>query len=135
MDLNTSLERILQSGDKFGHLFYRMFFERYPEAKAYFDGSDMQRQSLMLTVSLKLMGEYHAKGYAAIEHYLQHLGTRHSDRGIPREIYSKWCDALLAALAEFHGGEWSDGLADEWRESVDRMSAVMFAGYERRVGL
>jgi len=134
MNLNTSLDRILQSDDKFGDLFYDIFFERYPEAKQYFDGTNMQRQSLVLTMSLKLMGEYHAKGYTAIEHYLQHLGTHHSDRGVPREIYPKWCDALLAALDQFHGDDWDDALAEEWRHAVDATSKAMFDGYDRRVG-
>jgi len=135
MDLNTSLERILQSGDKFGDLFYAVFFERNPEAKQYFDGADMQRQSVMLTMSLKLMGEYYSNGYAAVESYLKHLGTFHSDRGVPREIYDKWTEALRETLSQFHGDDWNDDLAEDWRNSMDATTKAMFGGYERRVGL
>jgi hemoglobin-like flavoprotein len=135
MDLDMSLEQILRSGDQFGNLFYEIFFEQHPEAKRYFDGIDMKRQGLMLTMALKLMGEYHAKGYAAINHYLEHLGTRHSDRGVPTEVYTDWADSLLATLERFHGKEWNGDLAEEWRDAVSATSEVMFKGYDKRVGL
>lgn len=135
MDLDMSLEKILHSDERFGDLFYKIFFERHPEAKQYFDGIDMKRQSLMLTMALKLMGEYHAKGYAAINHYLEHLGTRHSDRGVPQEVYTDWSDSLLATLSEFHGEDWTDALAEQWRDAVAATSKVMFNGYDKRVGL
>jgi hemoglobin-like flavoprotein len=135
MDLHMSLEKILHSGDQFGDLFYEIFFESHPEAKKYFDGIDMKRQSLMLTMALKLMGEYHAKGYAAINQYLEHLGTRHSDRGVPQEVYTDWSDSLLTALSRFHGKDWNETLAEEWRDAVVATSKVMFNGYDKRVGL
>ena len=135
MHLEASLKKIMESEDRFGDLFYKIFFERYPETRQYFEDADMQRQSLMLTMSIRLMGEYHAKGYPAIKQYLKHLGTRHSDRGVPRDVYPQWCDALLAALDQFHGNDWNDELADEWREAVDATSKVMFDGYDRRTGL
>lgn len=133
MNLDASLEMILQSEDQFGELFYDVLFKQCPEARQYFDETDMKRQSLMLTMSLKLMGEYHANGYSAIRHYLEHLGTRHSDRGVPRELYNSWIDALIVALTQFHGDDWNDALALEWRKALSAVTDVMFDGYHRRV--
>jgi hemoglobin-like flavoprotein len=135
MTLSSSLEKILQSGDTFGDLFYKIFFERTPEAKQYFEGVDMKRQSLTLTMALKLMGEYQAKGYPAIRQYLESIGTRHKDRGVPRETYAAWSDALLTALARFHGDDWDDALAGQWSDAIDATTMVMFDGYDHRAGI
>jgi hemoglobin-like flavoprotein len=132
MNLEASLEQILESNHQFGEMFYDIFFEEYPEAKDYFEGTNMRGQAMMLSVALRLMGDYHARGFAAIEHYLQVLGTRHSDRRIPREMYPKWRDALLATLAHFHDSDWNDTLAAEWRDAIDAVSEVMFKGYDER---
>lgn len=133
MDINSSLEKILESGDRFGSLFYRVFFDGNPNAKKYFKSTDMARQSLVLTMSLKLIGEYHAKGYPAIRHYLQHVGTRHSDIGVPRDMYPVWSDALLTSLKQFHGKDWNDALAKDWKDAVSGAAKAMFDGYDRRV--
>lgn len=135
MNLEASLKKVMESEDQFGDLFYQTFFERYPEARQYFDGVDMERQALVLTMSIKLMGDYHAKGYPAIRQYLKYIGTRHSTRGVPRSVYGQWCDALLAALSQFHGNDWSDALAENWREVVEATSKVMFDGYDQRTGI
>ena len=135
MNLITSLEKTLQSGEQFGSLFYEIFFDRYPDVKQYFDDTNMQRQSVVLTMSLKLVGEYHVNGYAAIKLYLQHVGTDHNNRGVPREAYPQFSDALLIALERFHGDDWNDALATEWRDAMDVACKAMFDGYDRHVGL
>lgn len=135
MDLETSVEKILQSDHRFGKRFYEVFFEQHPDARQYFQGTNMKAQALMLSVSLRLIGDYHRKGFSAIEHYLQLLGTRHNDRSVPREMYPKWRDSLLVTLEKFHGKDWDDTLADEWRSAIDGISVVMFGGYDKRTGV
>lgn len=134
MDLNASLEQILNSGNAFGKRFYEILFDRYPESKQYFNGVDMKRQELVLTMALKLIEQYYTEGYPSIEQYLQHMGTRHSDVGVPRDFYPKWRDAMLHTLEQFHGDEWSESLSDDWSEAIDRASEVMFHGYDQRKG-
>jgi hemoglobin-like flavoprotein len=135
MNLEASLEKILESDHQFGELFYDVFFEQSPDAKQYFQGTNMKGQALMLSISLRLMGDYHKRGFSAIEHYLQMLGTRHADRKVPREMYPKWRDSLLATLEKFHGNDWDAALAEEWRAAIDAISVVMFKGYDQRTGV
>jgi hemoglobin-like flavoprotein len=135
MNLEGSLEKILRSDHEFGDMFYETFFEQHPDAKQYFLGTDMKAQSLMMSVSLRLIGDFYKRGFSAIEQYLQLLGTRHSDHRVPRDMYPKWRDSLLASLESFHGSDWNDTLADEWREAVDAISVVMFKGYDKRTGV
>ena len=135
MNFETSLEKILQSDAGFGDLFYEVFFGRNPDAKPYFKDTNMNAQALMLAVALKLAGEYRGGGSSAIEHYIRTLGTRHSDHRVPREMYPQWRDALLIALEKFHKSDWNEALADEWRNTIDAISVVMFQGYFKRTGL
>ena len=135
MNLETSLEKILESDHKFGDMFYDVFFKQYSAAKDFFEGADMRSQALMLSVSLRLVGDYHKRGSAAIGHYLQMLGTSHADRRVPQEMYPMWRDSLLATLEQFHGGDWSSALADEWSEAINAITQVMFKGYDKRTGL
>jgi len=135
MDLAASLDKILASDHEFGEMFYDVFFEQYPVAKDYFEGVNMRNQALMLSVSLRLIGDYHKRGFAAIGHYLQILGTRHADRRVPQEMYPLWRDSLLTTLDKFHNGDWSGALANEWSEAIEAISQVMFEGYDKRTGL
>jgi hemoglobin-like flavoprotein len=135
MDIEKSLKLILQSGDQFGASFYDIFFERCPKAAEYFKDTDMSRQSLVLTMALQLLAQYYANGFLSIKQYLQTIGTRHDDWGIPREMYTDWRDAMLAALEKFHGEQWNDALANQWREAIERATEAMFHGYDRRAGV
>lgn len=135
MNMRESLDAILDSEKAFGSAFYRTFFGRCPDARQYFVDVDMHRQSLVLTMALTLIQQYHERGYAAVEKYLHHLGMKHGDRRVPRELYSDWRDAMLETLASFLGTGWNDGLAAEWREAIDSVSNVMFVGYEERQGM
>ena len=135
MDIEKSLELILHSGEQFGSSFYDIFFERCPKAAEYFKDTDMRRQSLVLTMALQLLAQYYASGFLSIEQYLQTIGTRHDDYGVPREMYTDWRDAMLAALEKFHGDQWNDALAKQWHEAIERSSEVMFRGYDNRAGV
>lgn len=135
MDLEGSLEKILASDHEFGDAFYDVFFEQCPEAKEFFQKTNMRAQALMLSVSLRLVGDYHKRGSAAIGHYLKILGTRHADRTIPPEMYPPWRDSLLVTLETFLGDDWNSSLSDEWRAAIDAINQVMFKGYDERTGL
>jgi len=135
MGIAESLHQIMKSERVFGTMFYDLFFGRCPEAKSYFDGVDMRRQALVLTMALQMMEQYHTHGYTAIDHYLRHIGHRHNDRAVPREMYTDWRDSLLAALEQFHGADWDDSLRQEWEGAIKAATEAMFRGYDEPVGI
>lgn len=135
MEIDESLARILQSREIFGGLFYEEFFRRFPEAAPHFQGIDMERQSLVLTMALAVVERYRAADFGAIDHYLQHLGSAHHRRAIPLDLYPKFIDAMLAALERFLGDGWSPALATAWRGALEKTVQTMLKGYERRVGI
>jgi hemoglobin-like flavoprotein len=132
MDIHESVERVMQSQDVFGEAFYEVFLKRYPEVQEHFHGSDMKRQSLVLTMAVSLIEQYFSYGYPATEKYLRYLGTQHHNRAISKEFYPKWRDAMLETLECFLGEEWTEDLARQWHEAFERCIRVFFEGYEER---
>lgn len=133
MDIAESLERIFDSTDLFGESFYDLFLTTYPEVQKYFEGIDMNRQAVMLTMALTLVEQYASSKYPATKKYLLHLGEVHRDRGIPPALYEQWRDAMLETLFQFHGDDWDQQLATQWREAIETAIEVMLQGYEQEI--
>lgn len=133
MDIQESLHRLLQRKEAFGALFYDVFFQRCPEAKAYFAGINMDHQATLLTMALTVLEGYHAHGYPAMAAYLKYLGHKHHSRAILPELYAPWCESLLEALRQFHGADWSDEAGRQWRAAFEKAREAMLAGYREPV--
>lgn len=134
VDIQQSLKQVLESETLFGENFYTTFFEQCPESKAMFDGIDMKRQALLITMALTLIEQHYTHGYASVAQYLRHLGSRHKAKDIPEALYPRWRDAMLTTLEEFHGDDWNDTLATQWREAIEGVSESMLSGYDEHVG-
>ena len=135
MEIRESLQKVLDSRDLFGTIFYEEFFGRYPEVKKYFEGVDMDRQALVLTMALTVIEHQYNGTYGAVSHYLQHLGTAHHRRGIPLDLYPKWIDTMLVTLERFLGKDWDLALSEQWRSALEKTFAAMQPGYQRRIGI
>lgn len=129
MTLDESLHEVLQSNGRLPDLFYGIFFTRCPAAERHFRGVNMTDQHILLTMALMVMERHHAHGYAATEMYLKYLGTKHHTRGIPKELFPPFRDALLEALRQFHADRWNSALSEQWATAIDRAVVTMFEGY------
>ena len=58
MDIKESLARILKQESKVTDAFYAVFLDRCPEARPYFQATDMGRQSMNLSVALLVVECY-----------------------------------------------------------------------------
>jgi hemoglobin-like flavoprotein len=132
MDLTESIHRIQQSDVVFGKKFYGHLFQKHPEARRFFEGIDMHRQSIIFTMQLAVVGAFHERRTSTAEQYLQVLGTQRRKRGIPREMYGAFRDCLLEMLSEFHGDDWNAALAAQWARAMNAVSEKMWEGYEAR---
>jgi hemoglobin-like flavoprotein len=132
MDLHESLQRILASKQVLGDAFYEALFARHPEFRPLFEGLDLHRQAVVLTMELTAIDNYHRLRSPAARLYLQYLGTKHHDRGIPQELYGPFRETLLEVLQQVLGQGWTEELAGEWKAAIDDASAVMFEGYSER---
>ena len=132
MDIQASLDQLLQSQQVVVEQFYELFFERCPEAAAFFNDVDLSRQSLLLTMGLNVVVTHYRNPSPATAQYLQILGSKHRDLGIPQELFERFCEALLEFLAGFHGESWSEGLADQWRQALRDATKIMLSGYQTK---
>jgi hemoglobin-like flavoprotein len=133
MTIHDSLRQVLENRDTLATLFYEVFFERYPEAKPYFKDVNLKHQAVLLTMALMVVERHATHGYGSTTLYLKYLGHKHHLRGVPPELYPKWAEALLASLEQFHGKQWDQEAAGQWRAALDRAAEVMLAGYREPV--
>ena len=135
MDMHGSLQRILASKQIIGDLFYEALLLRHPEIRPYFEGIDLRRQAVLLTMQLTVIDGYHLYRSPAAGRYLQYLGTKHRDRGVPQDLYGPFRDTLLEVLQRFLEDDWTEGLAEEWKTAIDGAAAVMFEGYHQDISV
>jgi hemoglobin-like flavoprotein len=129
MDIQESLHQILAHKENVVSLFYTIFLERHPEARAYFRGVDLQHQADLLRLALVLIERHASHPDPALEAYFQDLGAKHHWRGIPEALFPEFRDALLRTLEQFHGKDWGPPLAAQWQQALDRAVESMREGY------
>ena len=126
MHIQESVVKILQRGEVLADLFYTNLLDRHSLIRPHFEHVNLRRQAVLLTMTLKLVEQHYVHRYPAVRSYLKILGHRHHDRfKIPADMFSPFGDCLLASIQEFHGSEWDQDLADEWRAAIDQTIAVM----------
>ena len=133
MDINQSLHRILQAKDSLAKMFYEHFLEKHPEVRPFFSKVDFNRQRILLTTALMVIERYRAHPTPAVEQYLQYLGTKHHEIGVPRAAYAKWTVAMLETMQKFHGADWSLELEEQWNSAICQARDLMLQGYDERI--
>jgi hemoglobin-like flavoprotein len=131
MDIHESVHEILQCKESFADVFYLVFLEDYPEVRQHFTHVNFKHQSVLLTMALLVMERHYTNSYPSTDMYLNYLGTKHDERGIPPQHYPMFREALLATLERFHGQAWEDHLATQWREAIDSAIEAMIKGYRK----
>src|SRR4051812_41898546 len=96
MEIHESIQEIFRNDRRVADRFYGLFLERHPEARPYFEGIDLGRQAVLLTMALMLVEHHYVHRNRVSEDYLRVLGYQHHvRRGIPAELYLPFCDCLL----------------------------------------
>jgi hemoglobin-like flavoprotein len=131
MNIQDSLQQILASKKLFGQQFYDLFFTKCPEVKKFFEGVNIDRQAVLLTMALVVIEKQFSSPFAAAEEYLKYLGSKHHNWKIPKTLYADWTEAMLATLAQFHGDDWDEALEQQWQEAIAQVLELMFQGYEQ----
>lgn len=130
MEIHESIHEIFRSDHRVADMFYDLYFARHPEARPYFEGVNLGRQAVLLTMTLMLVEHHYVHQSRVTEDYLRVLGYQHRvRRGIPVEFYAPFCECLLLALEQFHGDAWEPQLAGQWREALELTSRIMLEGY------
>lgn len=131
MELRESIEAIADCADEVLGRFYEVFLARSPTIKEYFEGVDLEAQTVMLSMVLIAVKEYPILTRPA-KNYLRLLGLKHRARGIPRELYDDFVASMLTVVGDFHADDWHTDLANQWHAALDKAVALMFEGYMDR---
>lgn len=94
---NDSYERnILNNGEEFFGLFYRIFLSQSTKAKAAFEKVDMEKQQQMMKASVMVLVSFHSTGHA--DEGIRQLSRIHNNRHISPDLYQAWMDSLINTL-------------------------------------
>lgn len=114
----------LQSqSDRLIDLFYGRLFTIAPEVKPLFTG-DINRQGhkLMAFLQLAILGLQEPQ---TIIPAIKRLGERHHDYGAKQNHYPLVGEALLWAIAELSGDQFTAELEDAWTEAYYILAGLM----------
>jgi hemoglobin-like flavoprotein len=123
--LSQALSRLNR---QFTEKFYADLLSQYSRFQRTFQYIDIQSQSAMLTVGLKVLVHWHRYRTPACEIYLKSLGQKHDLMGIDVKDYHEFGEVLLDSMADFLGQHWNQSLANEWREVFSDGVNLMLEG-------
>lgn len=107
----------------FGDIFYRRLFSQHPELRPLFH-IGMAEQAHRLMTMLRWMVE-HLPDPAAFEAQVRALGERHVKYGVRPEHYGQVGEALIWVFQETLGEDFTDEVAEAWRDTFTLISTTM----------
>ncbi len=118
---------VLTQSDEFATSFYQILFEKYPDVRALFSETDLEKQKkkLMESLDLVLVNVHSPKAFSSI---LKDLGKRHVKYGAVLTDYPLVGDALLQALEKHLGTEWNPNVKHAWTLAYQIIADLMAEG-------
>lgn len=99
--------------EQIGDAFYTHLFTLNPNLRQLFDTDMAGMKRKFLELLSTLIGDLEMS--QRMQPAIVQLGQRHVDYGVHAEDYRTGGEALLAALAEVLGDQWTVEMADAWR--------------------
>ncbi len=125
--VQRSFEMILPMADTFAAMFYDRFFTAEPEARPLFN-SDMtvQREKVIEMLALVV---HSMDNYESLQQGLHDLGERHVDYRVKTRHYAIMNDAILGALADCLGEQFTDEMCAAWEKALVSLADTMKAAH------
>lgn len=121
--VQSSFAKVKPIADKTAELFYQRLFELSPSLRPLFKGEMKQQEGkLMATLALAVDGLRQPEKIIPV---VQDLGRRHAGYGIKDEYYDIVGEALLWALAQGLGVEFTMPVRKAWEEAYTFLSEIM----------
>ena len=121
--VQRSFEMILPMSDTFAAMFYDRFFTAAPNARPLFK-SDMavQREKVMEMLALAV---HNLDNPDSLQQELHDLGSRHVNYHVETEHYAIMNEAILGALADCLGDQFTSEMNAAWRSALDSLTETM----------
>ena len=107
---------------------YSRLYDKVPEAANLFSAYPKAQHKKMLDQALSSALE-RADGQAWLQGHLADLARKHVDWGVTDEMYPRFSESLLEALAETLGDAWEERFEVAWRQHFNWLSSTMSAGH------
>lgn len=121
--LKANFALVAGSGVSVAEYFYADLFARSPAVREMFPASMERQHEKLLGALAHIVGNVTDEG--ELVPYLQQLGREHRGFGVLAEHYPAVGASLIATLAHFSGGEWSEELEGDWLAAFGVVSSVM----------
>ena len=129
--VQTSFAAFVRNKERVLNSFYDRLFELDPSLRPLFKGDPArQRSRLALAIATVVHG---LKNPQTIVPVLHELGRRHTGFGIRPEHYATVSEALLWALEEVLGDEFTVETRAAWAGAYQLVASIMVEGSRRRL--
>ena len=123
LKVQASFQKVAPIADQTAALFYERLFETAPEVRALFTGDmEVQRQKLMAAIATVVNG---LGDIEAIAPAVSDLAKRHVGYGVQPEHYKLVGAALLWALEQGLGGDFTPAVRIAWAAAYSGLSQMM----------
>lgn len=127
--IHASFARIAPRKDEVAGLVYERLFTLDPSLRPLFRG-DMARQRSRLALAI-VMVVHGLKNQAAIVPVLEELGRRHVDYGVKAEHYATVGEAVLFALEQALGDDFTPEVKEAWAVAYGLIARTMIDAAEQ----
>ncbi|AUX24278.1 flavohemoprotein [Sorangium cellulosum] len=125
--LRESFELVLEREPNITHRFYGILFSRYPQVKPLFGRNSQAQQEKMLAEALAAVIDK-LEDASWLEEKLMAMGAKHVDYGVTDEMYPWVADALISALGEAAGADWTPEHHKAWSDALNAIASLMIRG-------
>ena len=121
--VQNTFEKVEPIAQQTGELFYQRLFEMDPTIRPLFKG-DIKTQALMLmtVIGLAVRGLDRPQ---SVQEAVSALGSRHSGYGVGNADYNTFGAALIWALEQSMGSEFTPEVKEAWVEAYGVLSDAM----------
>jgi hemoglobin-like flavoprotein len=123
--IQESFGRVAPVADRAAQMFYQRLFEIAPQVRPLFKGEiDAQGRKFMATLTVTLSG---LEKFDRLKPGLEALARQHVRFGVRPEHFAPLGEALIWALAEALGDDFSLETREAWEAAYGEMAKVMAA--------
>lgn len=133
LEVQATLDIILQNEERFADRFYAKVFSRAPEVRELFK-KNMLEQGRMLTHMLGGI-VYSLSRPEHLQMGLVSLGQQHERYGVKREHYPVVQQALLETIEEELGDAYTPAILEAWHRAIELVVSVMQEGVHQKAPL
>lgn len=128
-NIRRSHEAVADRGDELSERFFARLFAMQPVLRALLPRDQWQRTRDLLAGLGLVVKEIERPG--SVEHLLMDFGAKAQRTGIMPQQYGMARQALLDAMRETMGAEWTEALERDWTDALNSVASVVVLGAGR----